>query len=79
MNEQETVRKQMDTFFTQTNCDRCKKSLQDGRITSWFNEETICLECSDKERKYKQKLRDNGIDPSNLEGIGYVPTIQETK
>ena len=34
----------MDNFFTQKNCDRCGKSLKDGRIQSMFNSECICSE-----------------------------------
>lgn len=41
----------MDKFFTQKYCDRCGKSLKGGRIMSMFNEDCICLECKDKERK----------------------------
>jgi len=41
----------MDTFFTQTNCDRCGKPLTGGRTMSMFNTDTICLECADAERK----------------------------
>ncbi len=41
----------MDKFFTQQFCDRCGKSLKGSRIMSMFNEECICLECKDKERK----------------------------
>ena len=35
----------MDNFFTQKNCDRCGKSLKDGRIQSMFNSECICMDC----------------------------------
>ncbi len=41
----------MDKFFTQKNCDRCGKSLEGGRIMSMFNEDCICMDCKDKERK----------------------------
>ena len=39
----------MDKFFTQKHCDRCKGSLEGGRILSMFNEDCICLKCKDKE------------------------------
>lgn len=39
----------MDKFFTQENCDRCGKSLKDGRIMSMFNKECICMDCKKKE------------------------------
>ena len=39
----------MDDFFTKQNCDRCGKSLKDGRIMSMYNEQTICMECKKKE------------------------------
>ena len=31
----------MDNFFTQKNCDRCGKSLKDGRIQSMFNNVSV--------------------------------------
>ena len=40
-----------DRFFTQTACDRCGGSLSGGRTMSMFNEQCICMECADKERK----------------------------
>jgi hypothetical protein len=60
----------MDTFFSQTNCDRCGKSLNGGRITSWFTEETICMDCKEKENETRRQLFENG---SRYEGCGYVP------
>lgn len=41
----------MDRFFTKKTCDRCHKSLDGGRIMSMFNEDCICMECSEKERQ----------------------------
>ena len=60
----------MDTFFTQQNCDRCNSPLK-VRIMSWFTNETICLECSGKEKEIRSTLPDHGKD---YEGCGYVPT-----
>ncbi len=49
-----------DKFFTQEYCDRCGKSLKDGRIMSMLNTECICMKCSEKERKHPnfEKARD---------------------
>lgn len=63
-----------DSFFRKEHCDRCGKKL-DGRTMSWFNSETICLECSAEEDKIKQRLRERGRNPSVYEGCGYIPTI----
>ena len=41
----------MNRFFSQKNCDRCGRELKAGRIMSMFNEDCICMECKDKERK----------------------------
>ncbi len=41
----------MDKFFTQEKCDRCGNSLKAGRIMSMYNEDCICMECKDKEKK----------------------------
>lgn len=43
----------MDKFFTQKYCDRCGRDLGHGRIMSMFNEDCICLECSEKEKTDK--------------------------
>ena len=40
-----------DRFFTTRTCDRCGRSLDGGRIMSMFNEQTICMDCSAKERE----------------------------
>ena len=49
----------MDRLFDATTCERCGKPLG-GRTTSWFTEETICMECSYKEDEIKRKLRSEG-------------------
>ncbi len=41
----------MDKFFTQKQCDRCKGSLEGGRIMSAFNTECICMACKEEEMK----------------------------
>jgi len=40
----------MGDFFNQKNCDRCGKDLKKGRTMSKFNEDCICMECSEKEK-----------------------------
>ena len=47
----------MDTFYTQSICDRCGNQLV-ARIMSWFNGETICLAYSSKESQIKEKLKE---------------------
>ncbi len=69
----------MDTFFTQTTCDRCGGSLANGRIMSMFNQDCICMTCKEKETKrpdYKkavdadnEQIRQGNY---NFEGIGYT-------
>lgn len=41
----------MDTFFTQTTCDRCGGTLAAGRTMSMFNTQTICMACAKAERE----------------------------
>lgn len=41
----------MDTFFTQTTCDRCGGTLAAGRTMSMFNTQTICMSCAKAERE----------------------------
>ena len=64
----------IDTFLNQTNCDRCGGGLK-IRTMSWFTEETICSECSDKEAEIKKKLREKGIQNA-MEGCGYIPDLE---
>ena len=40
----------MDKFFSQSFCDRCGGSLDQGRIMSMLNTDCICLACKDKEK-----------------------------
>ena len=64
----------MDSFY-QTRCSRCSNDLN-VQIMSWFNEQTICMDCSDKESEIKQKLREKGIQDA-MEGCGYVPNPEK--
>ena len=67
----------MDKFFTKKYCDRCRGSLEAGRIMSMFNEDCICMDCKYKERedpKYKE-ARDTEAEEVrkgnyNFKGIG---------
>ena len=58
-----------DTFFEQSNCSRCGQKLS-ARIMSWFNNDTICMDCSTKEKELRKKLPDGG---RAYEGCGYIP------
>jgi predicted nucleic acid-binding Zn ribbon protein len=62
----------MDKFFTQTKCDRCGGDLKVRRM-SWFTEETICMECAEKESEIKRKLHEAGRN--TMEGCGFIPTV----
>jgi hypothetical protein len=62
-----------DCFFTKTRCDRCHKPLDNGRTMSWFNEQTICLNCSTSEDQIKQNMITQNIDPVQFEGCGEIP------
>ena len=65
-----------DSFFTQNKCDRCGGGLQ-VRMMSWFNADTICMECANKERAIKTELKLQGKDPRDYEGCGYIPKVAE--
>lgn len=60
-------------IFEKEFCDRCGSKLG-ARIMSWFTTEIICMDCSEKENKIKEKL-DN---PNEYEGCGYVPKVGDT-
>ena len=67
-----------DTFFSKTNCDRCRKPLNGIRMMSMYNTDCLCMECIDEERKrpdYKtaveadhEEIRKGNY---NVKGIGY--------
>jgi len=63
-----------DRFFSQTHCDRCTNELI-ARIMSWFNDDTICMECLKKEKRIKDALIKQGKKPSDYEGCGYIPKL----
>ncbi len=60
-----------DKFFEKENCDRCGNSLK-IRIMSWFTDDVICPNCSEKESVVRRHLPDGGRD---FEGCGYLPKI----
>ena len=53
-------------------CERCSRLLN-VRVTSFFNEESICTHCLDEERDLIARLRLQGVDPATLAGCGYLP------
>lgn len=67
-----------DTFFEKTQCDRCGGSLNGGRMQSMFNEDCLCMDCINKERKlpeYKSAVEADHAEIRrgnyNFKGIGY--------
>ena len=66
-----------DAFFRQKKCSRCPNTLF-VRTMSWFNNDTICMDCSKAEDEIKLKLRKQGKDPAKFEGCGFIPQIKET-
>lgn len=68
----------MDTFFTQTHCDRCHQPLNGARTMSMFNEDCICMDCSAKEKAradYSKAVEADHAEIKkgnyNFKGIGY--------
>lgn len=67
----------MDTFFSQTHCDRCGGDLSNGRTVSMFNEDCICMKCKAAERKRADYKKASDADNEqirqgnyNFKGIG---------
>lgn len=67
----------MDDFFRKTRCDRCHGSLDGGRIMSMYNEQTICMDCYEKERQredYRKAVEADHAESRkgnyNFKGIG---------
>jgi hypothetical protein len=63
-----------DGFYLKRNCDRCHGPFDLARIMSWFTQEVICMECSDKESVIKKKIVKAGQSTTDYEGCGYIPT-----
>lgn len=68
----------MDTFFTQKYCDRCRGSLEEGRIMSMYNNDCICMACKREEQQREDYEKANLADINaiksgnyNFQGIGY--------
>lgn len=59
-------------FFDQEWCDRCGNEL-DVRTTSWFNTDTICLNCDNWESRIIEARPES---KSELEGIGHIPDVE---
>ena len=64
-----------DNFFSLTKCERCGRSLR-VRTMSWFQDITICGDCSINETALRKKMREQGDDPDALEGCGYLPELK---
>ena len=69
----------MDKFFTQKHCDRCGGSLSGGRTMSMFNEDCLCMDCKEAERKkpeYRSAVEADNAEIRkgnyNFKGIGYT-------
>lgn len=60
-----------DDFFTKYLCDRCNGPMP-IRTMSWFNNDTICMHCKNKETELRKTLPEHG---KSYEGCGYVPVI----
>lgn len=60
------------------NCERCNKPTNGTTIMSMYNEDIICMDCKDRERKredYKDALDADNAEIKkgnyNFKGIGY--------
>ena len=62
-------------FLFLKECERCGCSLQ-SRGMSWFTLQTICGDCLRKEKAIRTRMREQGQDPNQYEGCGYVPEIE---
>ena len=68
-----------DRFFTTQNCDRCQASLGNTRKMSWFTEDCLCDRCIENEAYLRKELENKGIKVHDLEGCGYLPTLDDKK
>ena len=63
---------EMDDLFSAKKCGVCGGSLNAGRTMSWFTDKTLCFNCSAKEDKVKQRMRNRGLNPDLYEGCGTI-------
>ena len=65
--------------FIQSFCDRCDEDLSGGRAMSFFMNETICLNCLQKEGETRAKIREILGADADLEyqGCGFIPSTSE--
>ena len=74
MNKQK-LDKMTDMFFSKRICDRCGADLK-VRSLSWFDSAVICKSCITEEMELRKALRNEGTDPGELEGCGYIPKLK---
>lgn len=67
-----------DSFFEKTHCDRCRKPLNGIRQMSMYNEDCLCMDCIESEKKrpdYKAAAEADHAEIRkgnyNFQGIGY--------
>ena len=73
MTEKGETLENVDTFFSQKECDRCGWIIDGSRIMSWFTKDCLCDTCSKLEDKIKRNMRESGKNPDHYEGCGYIP------
>ena len=68
----------MDRMFNVKICDRCKKPITGARIMSMYNNDVICMNCKDAEKKrpdYKEAVEADHAEIRkgnyNFKGIGF--------
>ena len=63
-----------DDFFRPRPCKRCgSKEALTIHTMSWFNDDRICIGCSEKEDEIKKKLKEKY--GKTFEGCGYIPKV----
>jgi hypothetical protein len=65
-------------YFIQSYCDRCDEDLSRGRAMSFFLNETICLDCLQKEEEIRAKIREDQGEDADLEfnRCGFIPSLK---
>ena len=58
-------------------CDRCNQPLSGMNILSWFNDQAICLSCSEAEKNLIDILEKSGHNKEDFLDIGKIPDILE--
>ena len=58
-------------------CERCNSKLSGINILSWFNDQAICMNCSEAEKNLIDILEKSGHTKEDFIDCGQIPDISD--